>query len=615
MPEPRPSTVAGGPLRAPRALVKAWYEIRLRPHAHEPDGVRKVKALNVTLVIVLAICIVELGVTTTLFFAGTGEPGEFQHVLALILVLSGVSALMYVINNRVSNTLASIAFMTFVMVLILVGDSIENVTQGRSLIFWTFPVVLASILASPRGSIITASIISGLLVVIPAILGEVPPIYAIGLLLLTACLIWFLTASLRRSLAATRANESNLERAREGHVRLIDQLIKVSRFKSDFMATMSHELRTPLNAIIGFSELLDDEFYGTLSGDQREFLQNILSSSEHLLELVNQFLDIARIESGKIAKSIRPVVLNDLVGELVAGMKPIASSKGVFLIVEGLDEQRIILADPLILKRILTNLVSNGIKYTQRGTVTVQFTEKERWYELSVIDTGVGIAGEDHHRVFKEFERIGDRDGATEGTGLGLAITKRLVALHGGEITFASQPGTGTTFTFTLPKPTGGYEGTTRASTGGDGREPEAVTVLIIEDDKHDMDVIEATLREIKSFRFTIHAAPNLATGIDILTHRDDVQLVLLDLLLPETEGMATVQAILELGVRVPIIIVTVVEDTILASESIKRGVQDYLVKNEVTPATLEKTIRLAMARFEVAGHPPSGITAPARQP
>ncbi|HME50866.1 MAG TPA: ATP-binding protein [Candidatus Lokiarchaeia archaeon] len=233
----------------------------------------------------------------------------------------------------------------------------------------------------------------------------------------------------------------------------LDQILKSSQFKSEFMATMSHELRTPLNAIIGFSELLQEKLYGELNDKQLEFLEDIHSSAEHLLDMINRILDISKIEAGKLQLNIEPISLNEIINQVEVTFRPLYSKKDLEFLIKGLDTEKLIYADPARLKEIIMNLVSNAIKYTNSGSITIACNETSNDIEISVIDTGIGIAEKDHDRVFKEFERIeNDLSPSTQGTGLGLSLTRRLVNLHGGDISFTSELGRGSTFTFTIPK-------------------------------------------------------------------------------------------------------------------------------------------------------------------
>jgi signal transduction histidine kinase len=249
------------------------------------------------------------------------------------------------------------------------------------------------------------------------------------------------------------------------------QLEIASKHKSQFLASMSHELRTPLNAIIGFSEVMLDPNLGPLPAEeQQEFLTNILTSGKHLLRLINDILDLSKIEAGKMEIHPEAVSLVEMIEGVLGTVKPLATKKQVSVKSVLAANLPPAWADPPRLKQILYNLLSNAIKFTPAsGHVTVkartvdlstsQVVDSSRpvdsprgWLEVSVSDTGIGIPAKDLERIFEEFEQVADPGRPRqEGTGLGLALVKRLVEMHGGRIRVASAPGQGSTFTFLIP--------------------------------------------------------------------------------------------------------------------------------------------------------------------
>ncbi len=565
----------------------------------DSESVRHKKSLNTAILLtefILSNELIDMGI---FLLNAEMELVVFEHYAILYTIVLGVVLVIFLLNNYWSNTVAVIAFLFLLVLTNLFQDSMENLTLGRSLVLWMFPVVVASFISTPRSSFFLAVIISVFLTIIPVLNGEIPNIYAIGLLVLAGFLLWSLTSSFLKVINHSRTNEQALQKIKEDQAKYIDQIMKASKFKSEFMATMSHELRTPLNAIMGFSDLLSEGLYGKLSNDQLEFMQNVHSSSEHLLHLVNQFLDISKIESGKLTLDIRPVVLNELVNELCMELKLEYSSKGLELNLQGFEQHRIVYADPVQLKQILLNLISNAIKYTMTGSITVQFLEREDSFEINIIDTGIGISEKDFSKVFKEFVRIETPEITSDGSGLGLALTKRLVNMHGGEISFTSKKGVGSTFTFTLPRTL-----KTFIETRSDFVEIislETINVLVIEDNSNDFNVIKNILGEIKKMKFDIHREPNLTNGIEYLKNHNEVHLILLDLLLPESEGLETAQAIIDLKLRIPLIILTVLDNLILAAEAIRKGAHDYLIKDEINPKLMERSIRLAFERGKIS--------------
>jgi PAS domain S-box-containing protein len=244
-----------------------------------------------------------------------------------------------------------------------------------------------------------------------------------------------------------------LNNALEQQKLYLDQIVKSSQIKTQFMATMSHELRTPLNAIIGFTDLLLEGVYGELNEEQIDFMNDIRSSAEHQFEMIKRILDISKIESGQVSLNIQRFSLNSTIVQIISNLKPLYSKKDLKLKVKGLDEEIFIVADPIRFKEILLNLLSNAIKFTIDGRVTFLFKEDYYNWIFKIRDTGIGIANKDFPLIFKEFKRVDSTYvRSTSGTGLGLSLTKRLIELHGGEISFFSVLGVGTTFTFNIPK-------------------------------------------------------------------------------------------------------------------------------------------------------------------
>ena len=230
------------------------------------------------------------------------------------------------------------------------------------------------------------------------------------------------------------------------------QLEAASRHKSEFLANMSHELRTPLNAIIGFSEVLLERMFGEVNEKQVEYLQDILSSGRHLLSLINDILDLSKVEAGRMELELSVFDLPQALESALTLVRERASRRGLALDlhVDGrLGEFR---ADERKIRQVLLNLLSNAVKFTpEGGRVGVAATLGDGAVEISVSDTGIGIASEDQARIFEEFQQVRGAGGTEQGTGLGLALARRIVELHGGTIGLESAPGRGSTFTLTLP--------------------------------------------------------------------------------------------------------------------------------------------------------------------
>jgi signal transduction histidine kinase len=233
------------------------------------------------------------------------------------------------------------------------------------------------------------------------------------------------------------------------------QLARASQFKSEFLAKMSHQLRTPLTAILGFCEVLVGGLDGELKPEQAEDVGQIHKSGIVLLELVNDILDLSKIEAGKIEFAIQEVDLEPVAEQVMSTLYQIAEAKALKLACDLSPGARVVLGDPGRVREILTNLVSNAIKFTPTGSVTIRTLPAGSMAEISVIDTGIGIAGDAHKRIFEEFRQANDKIAATYGgTGLGLSIARRLAELQGGHMGVESEPGKGSRFWFTLPIPT-----------------------------------------------------------------------------------------------------------------------------------------------------------------
>ena len=228
-----------------------------------------------------------------------------------------------------------------------------------------------------------------------------------------------------------------------------------SRHKSEFLANMSHELRTPLNAVIGFSDVLLQKMFGELNERQEEYVRDIREAGRHQLALVNDILDLSKVEAGRMELEPTDFSLPALITDATALLRERASQKGVRLVVATDETLGSIHADERKIKQVLFNLVMNAIKFTPSGgTITVAGERTSAAVSVSVTDTGIGIAAEDQTRIFEEFRQAGDSAGrAVEGTGLGLSLAKRFIELHRGTLSVVSEPGRGSKFVFVLPQP------------------------------------------------------------------------------------------------------------------------------------------------------------------
>jgi signal transduction histidine kinase len=232
------------------------------------------------------------------------------------------------------------------------------------------------------------------------------------------------------------------------------QIEAANRHKSEFLANMSHELRTPLNAIIGFSEVLGERMFGELNEKQAEYTDDILSSGRHLLSLINEILDLSKVEAGRMELELATFDLPLAIDNARTFVRERATKHGINLDVTVDERLGDFVGDERKIKQVLLNLLSNAVKFTpEGGRIGIHARQADGGVEISVTDTGIGIAPEDQATIFEEFRQVGgDYAQKKEGTGLGLTLAKKFVELHGGRIWVESEVGKGSTFTFTLPE-------------------------------------------------------------------------------------------------------------------------------------------------------------------
>ncbi|HEV8420372.1 MAG TPA: PAS domain S-box protein [Actinomycetota bacterium] len=332
-----------------------------------------------------------------------------------------------------------------------------------------------------------------------------------------------------------RRARNEAERAKEEAEQAKEEAERANRAKSEFLSRMSHELRTPLNAVLGFGQLLEMD---SLNEEQQESVAQILKGGRHLLDLINEVLDIARIEVGRIALSLEPVAVDESVLGAVDLIRPLATERGIRLGTEISESSGYVTADRQRLKQVLLNLLSNAVKYNRAGgSVAVRCVPAPGgWARVEVADDGPGIAPEYMSRLFVPFERLGAENSGVEGTGLGLALSKRLVEVMGGTLEVDSTPGRGSTFSVSLPGAEGpesrlergGSKGLVLAALNGEG------TILHIEDNPANLKLIERILSGLRGVKLL--SAMQGSLGLDMARqHRPDV--ILLDLNLPDIQG------------------------------------------------------------------------------
>jgi signal transduction histidine kinase/CheY-like chemotaxis protein len=340
----------------------------------------------------------------------------------------------------------------------------------------------------------------------------------------------------------TRDLHDALARIEEANVKLTESnrcLVEASRAKSEFLANVSHELRTPLNAIIGFSDLLGDRSFGELSEAQRRFVADVHDSGEHLLDLINDILDLSKIEAGKMEVQLGPVDVRETVRETVNMLSSLASRKRVDLSTESAPDLETAMLDRGMFRQVLINLVSNAVKFTPGGgSAEVLAHGEERTLVLTVRDTGIGISPEDQKKVFREFFQV-DASYSREyqGTGLGLALVRRLVALHDGTVEVRSDVGEGTTFTCRFPDcllddPLESDEDSGELVAAP--IDPTGRTVLVVEDDDLNRKLARNALR---SHGYAVLEAVSAEDGLRLAREKLP-DLILMDIQLPGMDGL-----------------------------------------------------------------------------
>jgi signal transduction histidine kinase/ActR/RegA family two-component response regulator len=346
-------------------------------------------------------------------------------------------------------------------------------------------------------------------------------------------------------------------------------LRSASRHKSEFLASMSHELRTPLNAVLGFSEVLLERMFGEINERQEEYLRDIHDSGQHLLELLNEILDLSKVEAGKMELDSSTFDLHVLLEHTASMLRERAAAHGVALGVDVDPALGEVYADELRLKQVVLNLLTNAVKFTEAGgSVVVRALRHGSELHITVTDTGVGIPEADRERIFESFQQGGRGVTREEGTGLGLTLSRQIVELLGGRLWLESEVGVGSTFGFSLPA-AGVAHGAPRAAPA----EP-ASRVVVIEDDRASLDLLTAFLSGVD---LEITTARDGRAGLDAVRQVRPAA-VLLDIRLPGMDGWSVLHALKARPETrdIPVIIVSMVDQPANGPDL---GVASYLVK------------------------------------
>jgi PAS domain S-box-containing protein len=422
--------------------------------------------------------------------------------------------------------------------------------------------------------------------------SRVPILVGVAMLNDTECIAFALDISERKRLEEMRTRSVALEHQNR-------RIQEANRLKSEFLANMSHELRTPLNSIIGFADILQAGEVDPSSPQHGEFLRDILTSGRHLLQLINDVLDLAKVEAGKIEFRPEAVDLDRVANEVGSVLRTVAVSKRIQLDVEVGPAVRHVTADPSRLKQVLYNYASNAIKFTEEGGhVVIRATATgDKAFRVEVQDDGIGVSAADQARLFVEFQQLDSGMAKRhQGTGLGLALTKRIVEAQGGSVGVDSMVGRGSTFWAVLPlqpEATAALEIEPKPTEAAAG----SAVVLVVEDDARDRRLLAHSLGRAG------YAIEMAATGAEAITFckRRPFDAITLDLLLPDMTGLDVLHSIRAEGLNTetPVFVVSVV-----AEKGVVAGyaVHDYLRK-PIDGAKLLASLRRA--------HLPPEITQP----
>lgn len=432
----------------------------------DPEDIRRRRMLNILLFGTSSLLLLTLLAVTIAYWVGLAPSGDFRRLVPIILGLLASLAVTFLINRYWSGWLAGWLFIILLTGAFALSDEPRQVVGGRSLFLFTIPILMSSVILRPWTSFVAAGVCGAIIAYIDAfVLRTVPGIPTILAFFTVALVSWLSARSLENALAdlrilnvgledRVRERTNELQQANEQLVLAYEKLQELDQLKSRFLSIVSHELRTPLSAIQGFAEMLQAEVYGPLSQKQRGALQRIVANDERLLALVNDLLDQARMEAGKLSLTFEPFNLRDLVDDMESTMRVLVESKKLFLKVHVSPAVPATLSgDRKRLHQILVNLINNALKFTQKGGISVHFYRlDEEYWAIDVADTGPGIAPEIQASIFEPF-RQGDSSATREhtGFGLGLSIVKQLTTLMGGSVSVISEVGFGSTFTVKLP--------------------------------------------------------------------------------------------------------------------------------------------------------------------
>ena len=371
---------------------------------------------------------------------------------------------------------------------------------------------------------------------------------------------------------------------------------KSNQAKSEFLSSMSHELRTPMNAILGFSQLLTTNTLDPLSQAQASQTNEIYKAGNHLLELINEILNLSGIESGEISLSIENIYLAELIDDILSLVTPLADKKSITVFNQTIEQpDNIVFADKIRLKQVLLNIISNAIKYTlDGGTITFALTgPKDGMVTISIADTGIGVPKEKIGSLFEPFNRLGAEQTEVEGTGIGLSIAKQLIELMRGTISVVSTVGKGSTFSVQIPEgkiqelPLPAHHSTSQLIYTMESSKP-IHTLLYVEDNPANLRLVEEILKARNDIK--LFSAPKAELGIDLARyHRPD--LILMDIHLPGLDGITALKYLKtsEATRSIPVIAVSANAMQSDIDKAMEAGFDSYITKPIRVGSFMEK--------------------------
>jgi signal transduction histidine kinase/DNA-binding response OmpR family regulator len=387
-------------------------------------------------------------------------------------------------------------------------------------------------------------------------------------------------------------------RVEKALIRAKEEAERASKFKDRFLSTMSHELRTPLNAVMGFSDLLADERSGPLNERQQRYVSHINTGGRHLLKLINDILDLSKIEAGRMEISSEDLSVANIFGEVVGALRSLAEKKSQTLSQDA-EPELAVHADATRFKQVLMNLVGNAIKFTpEGGRIELVAQQVEREVQVKVRDNGPGIPPEEQKRIFDAFYRLRQSGEGAEGTGLGLAITESLVKLQGGSLGLESEPGRGSCFYFNLPLAPSILQPRPRI-TRMIQKSAKPPKILIIEDDLTTVHLIES---QLTSCGYEVVSCDQPQRALDMAVELQP-QAITLDLLMKPTSGWEILLRLKQdpRTTSIPVIVVSIIDQPTMGAAI---GADDYLVK-PVDKATLLAAVERCLEGREDSSQAP----------